>query len=499
MAKRLKTKQSSEPSTKYTEQLERCLQIAKEAGSPRDQSTGFIQSGYIPFPWQWSFHAQAREADKQDGPTEILVGGARGPGKSHAVFAQAALDDCQRVDRLKVLFLRKTAVSAKESFEDLIDKVLRGGVPFERANNTINFTNGSRILLGGFHNEDDIDKYIGIEYDLIVVEEINQLTLDKLLKLKGSLRTSKSNWRPRIYASANPGGIGHQFVKERFVIPKRERKEKTTRFIPATYKQNPILNREYIEYLEGLEGDLGKAWREGDFDLFAGQFFKEYRYDIHVCDPFPIPEEWRKFKAGDAGYNHPSIGWYAVDPDGVVYRYRELYPTEMVVSKLAEESVSMTAPTEKIDYEVWDPAFWAKKGDRDDLLSGAEVYMNRIKELTKKAPHMVKAENTRLAGWALVREYLRPFHKDGKLTAKLQVFSTCTEFIRTFPELQHDTHNPEDLDTDGEDHIADELRYAIMSRPRPAVSKDQMFDKDFKAMLKKKHGGLKGKLTFYNK
>lgn len=450
------------------EATENCILTAKKANSPKDQVESFLTLSYIPLPWQWQFHASARSADKPDGPTEIGAGGARGPGKSHGIFAQTALDDCLRVDNLKALFLRKTAISAKESFEDLIEKVIVNKIPFERSGNVIKFKNKSRIILGGFNNEDDIDKYVGIEYDLIVIEELNQLTKEKYEKLLGSLRTSKTNWRPRCYSSFNPGGLGHSFVKNRFILPYRSGQQKKTRFIPATYKANPHLNKDYIDYLEGLTGDLGKAWRAGDFDLFAGQYFTEWKYDVHVIAPFAIPRAWRRFRAGDYGFNAPSsVGWYAISPDGNLYRYKELYQTGLGYSKLATEVASLTNDDEAIEYDVFDPAFWAKKGERDDGLSGSEVYSDRIKELTGKAPRMVRGENSRVIGWGVVREYLKPYIREEKLTAKLQVFSTCIKFIETVPELQHDKKNPEDVDSDGEDHAADELRYAVMSRPTP--------------------------------
>lgn len=477
--------------------LTKCLEVAREAGVPRDQAEAFLSRGYVPLPWQWEFHAAAREADLPDGPVEIGAGGARGPGKSHATFSQVGLDDCQRVSGLKVLFLRKTAVSAEESFQDLIDKTLVGKVEFTRTKNVITINKG-KIILGGFQNEDDIDKYVGIEYDIIVVEELNQLTKDKLEKLKGSLRTSKPNWRPRLYASFNPGGTGHSLVKARFVLPRRTRTEKNTRFVPATYRANVHLNKEYVDYLEGLEGDLGRAWRDGDFDLFAGQYFKEWSYDVHVCQPFAIPSDWRRFKAGDAGFVQPSVGWYAISPDNQLYRYRELYKGNLSFSKLAEETVALTNPNEKIEYEVWDPAFWSHKGERDDALSGAEVYAQKIKQLTGKEPRMIKGENSRVVGWGVVREYLQRYlGPDDQETAQLQVFSTCTDFIRTFPELQHDKHNPEDLDTDGEDHSADELRYAVMSRPKPGITSAQKEDLIFRAKMRQKKAGInRGKLLF---
>ncbi len=489
--------------------LLKCLETAEQAGVPAEQAEALMTRGYVPLPWQWQFHAASREADRRCevhtrnpsvkidggcscGPVEITCGGARGPGKSHATFAQVALDDCQREVGLKVLFLRKTAISAKESFDDLIERVIAGKLDFVRANNTITFPGmKSRILFGGFHNEDDIDKYVGIEYDVIVVEEMNQLSEGKIEKLKGSLRTSKPNWRPRLYGSFNPGGIGHAFVKVRYVLPHRLMEEKTTRFIPATYKLNPYLNAEYIGYLEGLTGDLGRAWREGDFDLFAGQFFSEWRYEIHTCQPFEIPSDWKRFKSGDAGFVQPSIGWYAISPDGQVFRYRELYKQNLTFSQLAEESVAITNPNEVIDYEVWDPAFWARKGENDQALSGAEIYAQRIKQLTKKEPRMIRGENNRSVGWGIVREYMKPYlGENDVVTSKFQIFTNNTEAIRVIPEQQHDDRNPEDLDTDGEDHIPDEIRYALMSRPKPSMTASQKEDLLFRAAMARKHKKL---------
>ncbi len=430
---------------------------------------------------------------------DIGLGGARGPGKSHGVLSQAAIDDCQRVANLKVLYLRQTGVSAKESFEDLVDKALRDhNLSYSYANNVLRFPNGSKILLGGFRDERDLDKYIGIEYDLIIVEELNQLPEDRVIRLKGSLRTSKPNWRPRMYTSFNPGGKGHAWVKSRYILPYRNVLEKETRFFPATYKSNPFLNREYIDYLESLQGDLGKAWREGEWDLFAGQYFSEWRQEIHVCAPFAIPLEWRRIIAGDYGtFNPSSVGWYAISPEGVGYRYRELYKSGMSYSELAEEVSAHTLPEEKIDYEVWDPAIWAKKGEDINKLSGAEIYARRRKETNGgKEPRLIRADNDRIIGWNSLHEWLRPYELDGQLTAKFQVFSTCTEFLRTFPALIHDDHRPEDVNTDGEDHAGDEARYLVMSRPAPSKTLEELGRKDFNAMIKRRNQRRGGKRQF---
>jgi len=468
----------------------------QDNGMPLDQLEFFYNAEYSPFAWQMQFHAGARQADLPNGPTEIGVGGARGPGKSHCVMAQCGLDDCQRVDGLKGLFLRQTGKAAREAFEDLIEKVFMGRVEYDynRSNNVLTFSNHSRIVLGGFENANDIDKYIGIEYDFIAIEELNQLTKEKVEKLLGSMRTSKPNWRPRLYASFNPGGVGHQWVKERFISPYREIMEKKTRFFPSTYKDNPYLNQEYIDYLNSLTGDLGKAWREGDWDLFAGQYFSEWRANIHVCAPFIIQPDWKKIISIDYGYSAPSaVYWIAINPDRTAYLYRELYITEKTFSDLAKEIISMTPDSEDIRYWVADPSIWAKKGDE---LSGAEKMEAKYKDLKHKTLLLMKGNNDRLNGWGVVREYLKPFEKEGKLTARLQVFNVCTKFIETFPALIHDKVRVEDLNSDGEDHAADSVRYGLMSNPAPAITAEQLKQKLFNERMRrnKERSKPKGKL-----
>jgi phage terminase large subunit len=477
-------------------QLERCLSIAKQAGVPKDQAEKFVGSLYIPLPWQWRFHAAAREADMSFGPVMIGCGGARGPGKSHAVLSQIGLDDCQRVSGLKVLFLRQTGKAAKESFEDLISKTLKGKVSYTYKAGMLRFPNGSRVLLGGFKDNKDIDKYVGIEYDLIAIEEINQLTEEKVEKLRGSLRSSKEDWRPRLYASFNPGGVGHGYVKKCFVLPFLTDTEAETRFFPSTYRDNPFLNKEYTQYLESLQGQLGQAWRDGDFDILAGQFFTEYRSEIHGIEPFDIPFDWKRVCSLDYGYgSYSSLGWWAISPNNEYIRYRELYVSQKSYSELAKEYVSRTNKNENISHIVCDPAIWNKDGHDEFGFSGAEIFERKVKELTGKTPQLVRANNDRVQGWAVMREDLKVFPgQDGSPTARIKVFNTCFDWHRTIELQVHSERNPEDLDTDLEDHAMDETRYLCMDRPKPAVTSAQKEDLLFKqAMKRKKEQGLSGK------
>lgn len=483
--------------TKKQEQsLKRCIEFGKKAGCPRDQVERFVKCGYIPLPWQWEFHAGARAADLPGGPVMLGCGGARGPGKSHAVLSQMGLDDCQRIPNLKGLFLRQTGKAAKESFEDLIQKTIKGKVDYEYKAGMLRFPNGSRILLGGFKDDRDVDKYVGIEYDVIGGEELNQLTGERVNKLRGSLRTSKPDWRPRMYGSFNPGGVGHGFVKSTFVEPYNSETESRTRFYPSTYKDNPFLNEEYNEYLEELDGQLGRAWREGDFDILAGTFFTSFDKDIHVTIPIDLPKEWRRICCLDYGFTAPSaLYWCAIAPNGQIFVYRELYVKQHTYEDLAEEFVRMTPPDERIDYLVADPSCWNKDGRSKGGLSGIEIFEQTVHEKWKsreletgqRALHIVAGNNDRIQGWNVLRKALKPYHYDGKIIATLVIFDTCTELIRTIPLMVHaETGNPEDLDTNLEDHGVDSIRYLVMSSPTPKMTEEQLRSKNFEQAMKRK-------------
>jgi len=452
------------------EPLEKCLLIAKNSGVSKEQAEQLLSCAYVPLPWQWEFHAVARQADIDGGPVDIGVGGARGPGKSHAVLSQAALDDCQRVPNLKVLFLRQTGTAAKVSFDDLVDKVLVGHIKFERTGMALTFANGSRIILGGFHYVSDIDKYIGIEYDEIIVEELNQLTEEKHTKLRGSLRTSKPNWRPRMYTSFNPGGIGHSFVKDRYVIPHREGKEKDTRFVGSTYKSNPYLNKEYTDYLEGLKGDLGRAWREGDWDMFAGQVFSEFRRELHVCKPVVPRGEFPHFLWIDWGYS-------GKESDGAAFA--------AFATALIKESYQGDTFNRVVVYKEWcgkfkDAREWAKiiyEGSEVSKYAdgvGDSAMFNRQTDGSKPIAEMMQDEWNLLA-----KKYwltLKPGTKNriGRVATLhnwlslapdglpyLLITESCSYLIKTIPMLVYDEYKVEDVDSNLDDHGYDSLTYGL--------------------------------------
>ena len=440
--------------------LENYLRTAKQAGNPADQVRNFVDAGYVALPHMLPFHAAARQADETLGPFWIGLGGARGPGKSHAELAQVGLDDCQRFEGLKWLFLRKIQKSAGESLEDLVGRVLQS-VPYEFSASAgrVDFPNtGSRIVVGGYKDEGDIDKYVGIEYDGMVIEELNQISEKKVTALRGSIRTSRTDWRPRSYVSFNPGGIGHLMVKEHFVLPHRTGRQHKflgglTAFFPSTYRDNPFLDAGFVDYLEAIPGPLGKAWRDGDFDTFEGMAFPSWNQELHVIEPFVIPEVWPKWRAVDWGYAVPfSCHWYAKIPGlDRIYVYREVYGPGLVDAEQAVLIREMTPPHEQISITYADPSMFNKRKWLGLDKSSADEYRENGVILTP-------ANNDRIAGKRKVdnRLAMRPDGLPG-----IQFFSNCHHMIRTLPALPLDEHNVEDVDTDAEDHAFDELKYSL--------------------------------------
>lgn len=322
---------------------------------------------------------------------------------------------------------------------------------------------GSGVI--AFRNLDDAAKYQSAEFAVIAIDELTKNEKNVFDDLITRLRwpaLPEKYWK--FIAATNPGGIGHAWVKKWWIDRDFEEEMKPMKddfiFIPAKAEDNPHIAKEYLKSLDGLPEDKRRAFRDGDWDIFKGQYFSEFRREIHVVEPFEILQHFKKFICLDYGYSAPSaVYWCFTDQDGVIYIYRELYETNLTYERLAQRIISLTG-NEKVDYLVADPAIWAKKGETD--LSGAEI-MQQV--LDKAHIGLIKGNNDRINGWSIMREYLKPFLRNNEKIAKLQVFSTCVNLVRTLPSLVYDKYRVEDLDTDGEDHGADAVRYGIMSRP----------------------------------
>jgi len=292
------------------------VSAAVAAGCPEDQVRRFVTARTWLQARQLAASAAARLCDLPDGPTAIGYGGARGGGKSHWMLAQLGADDCMRVPGLKCLLLRRVGKSNLEAFEDLRRRLFtRLPHEFSAFRGILTFANGSRIIAGHFQNEKDIDAYLGLEYDVIAVEEATTLTSRKFQDISTCCRTSKSNWRPRIYSTTNPGGVGHSWYRLKFVLPMLEKRETETRFIAARVTDNRWNNPEYVRVLENLSGWQKRAWLDGNWDIAAGQYFTTLRRDVHVLDS--VPE-------GPMFDENRAVEWFAA----MDYGFREGRKTE---------------------------------------------------------------------------------------------------------------------------------------------------------------------------
>jgi len=439
---------------------------------------------------------------------EALYGGAAGGGKSEALVIEALRQ--VHIPHYKGLILRKTYPQLAE----LIDKSLSyypriyRKAKYNAQAHTWTFPSGAKVIFGSMQYAKDRTKYQGQAYDYIAFDELTHFTWDEYSYLFSRNRPNGPGTRAYLRATANPGGIGHGWVKERFITAAKpmstiwetvtwrdkdgEHEAKLSRvFVPSSVFDNAALlqnDPKYVQRLAAMPEAEKNALLYGDWDSFSGQVFMEWRNDpehykdrrhTHVIDPFIIPKDWRVWRGFDWGYSRPfSVGWYAVDHDRRMYRIRELYgctgaPNSGVKwepAKVAKEIKRIEAEDPNLKgrtiYGVADPAIFNNSGTE----SVAEL-------MERERVSWDKGDNQRLGGKMQVHHRMA-FDTDG--VPMLYVFSTCTHFIRTVPNLVYDETDVEDVDTDGEDHIYDELRYVCMENPispRPAeILKPRPYD-----------------------
>lgn len=301
-----------------------------------------------------------------------------------------------------------------------------------------------------FRNLDDPSKYLSSEFAFIEVDE-----LTKNLRETFDFLNLRLRWPgipdTKFLAASNPGEVGHGWVKKLWVtrdFSGETFNENDFKFIQSFFKDNKYIESSYELQLNSLPEQLRRAYKDGDWDIFAGQFFTEFRQASHVCEPFMIPEHWERFIGLDYGYTAPSAAiWCAYDSSfDTIYVYQELYKTGLTYEDLANE-INVMRKGANIVYA--DPSIWAK---RDQPKSGADIMMAKLQM------QLDRANNNRIVGANLLRERLK-INSQGQ--TKIKIFNTCKDLIRTLPELVHDDRNPEDVDTKGEDHAYDGLRYAV--------------------------------------
>ena len=394
-------------------------------------------------------------------------GGARGGGKSWAMrrkFVLLAL----RYSGLKLLLLRRTFAELEGNHILPLQSELQGIAKYSSERRMFIFPNGSMIKLGYCDSDKDVYQYMGQEYDVIGFEEATNFTEYQMEFIKTCNRTVRPDFKPRIYYTCNPGGVGHEYIKRLFIDRNYRKGENPDDyyFIKATVYDNYALmqaNPEYVSNLESLPEHLRRAFLNGDWDVVEGQYFREFSREKHVVDPFVLPIAWKRFRSIDIGFNDPTcVLWYAVAPDKRIYVYREIYQVPSSAAELAA-LIKQCDGKDIISYTVGSVDMWNKHGLKD--VFGGECVAETLCKL--KVP-VVKADNNRLNGWARIRESLLDA-PDGR--PYLQIFSNCNNLIRTLPVLFFDPNDHEDVSDHCEDHAAESLRYGLMSRPSPAREK----------------------------
>jgi phage terminase large subunit len=436
---------------------------ARALGCPEDLVRNLMRMGVVLQPKQLSASALARSCDLDLGPVELAYGGARGGGKSFWLLAQLA-DDCLRYPGLKCLLLRKVGTSGKEGFEDLLPRVL-GGIRYRYvpSDNVLIFPNGSRIKLGHFKDEKDVDKYLGLEYDVIGVEEATTLSASKYKAIRTCNRTSKPGWRPRIYSTTNPGGVGHDWYRKRFINPWRDHAETTTRFIPATIDDNVVVNVGYRGVLDSLTGWQLRAWRYGDWDIASGQYFTTFNREFHVCPAIgAVPQHWTSWLAMDYGFRHYTVALLMTrSSEGVVY----------IVDEHAERRWLPAQHTAAID------AMLGRHGLRRQMLEacviGGDMRTTESDGRTRMDRYADLGWHFEVANMSRIDGAFEIMHRLGDPAAgrvgTMLIAASCAGLIDRIPAMVHSDIRPEDVkkvDCDeeglgGDDHV-DSLRYGLM-------------------------------------
>ena len=397
--------------------------------------------------------------------SEVLFGGAAGGGKSYGQMVDALLF-AMKYPNSKQLVLRRTFSELEKSLIRMSLMLFPKDIySFNSSSHTGRFKNGSLIDFGYCAAENDVYQYQSAEYDVIRFDELTHFTENQYIYLISRVRGANS-FPKQIKSSTNPGGVGHGWVKKRFVDPSEPQKgfvgeDGMSRiFLPALLDDNKFLcegDPDYKRRLLALPEREKKALLYGDWNIFEGQYFTEFNQKLHICTPFEIPKSWRKYRTIDYGLDRLACLWISISPDNVSYVYREFCKSNLTISQAAEEICRRTPPTEDIYATLAPPDMWSRS---------QETGKNKAVLFSEYGVNFTKTSNDRECGWLAIKELLSV--QNGRVG--LKIFSHCQEIIKCLPALIIDKLRPTDCATEPHEitHAPDALRGFAIFYARPA-------------------------------
>lgn len=460
---------------------------------------------------EWYPHPGPQRAFCTRPEFEVFFGGAKGPGKTDCLIAEALRGVGHKW--YKGLILRRTFPRLQEIIDRCWNIYPKVGGEYRSSTHRWMFPSGAIITLGHVQHEDSKRDYHGKEFNFVGFDELTEFTETQYLFILANVRKSKDGLPLRIRATSNPGNKGHLWVKNRFVDtcqPKRKVKYKgpdgeyhemflpetyidpitgTSRcFVPATVYDNPSImvhDPLYVKRLEGLPQIDRLRFLHGVWDVFEGQVFTELSDHLHGCDKFEIPAEWTKFMSFDWGYSRPwGAFWWALDFDNVLYLYRAYYGmtdgdpnkgTRMTNTQIARK-IRRIDEQENIKFRVADPACWSPtKIKGSNQVHGPSF----VEDAAREKLYFLKADNDRLRGKQQVHQRFmldeEIDEETGEVTERRPRFVAfrtdeygkqgVSRWWNEMQALYEDPKNPEDVDTDQPDEGYDCTRYAFMARP----------------------------------
>lgn len=432
---------------------------------------------YIPNNKQEIFHSSIAD--------EVVYGGAKGGGKSAALVMEALAYGLENAGAEIYLF--------RETYDDLEanlikewkDKVPKELYIYHESKHIATLINKTTVKFRYIRNYADAEGYQGRSMDFVGVDELTKHEERSIQVLLSCLRSPKG-FKPVFKGTCNPGGIGHTWVKEKYIngtdYGKKIIDDTVTgnkiQFIPAKVYDNTILMQNdpnYVKRLENLPEKEKKAFLYGDWDIFEGQYFGEFRKDIHVIEPFPIPSHWDRYITLDYGLDMLAVYWIAIDTQNNAYVYKEIYQSDLIISEAAKKIKENTIENIRLRYAP--PDLWNRRQDTGK--SAMDIFR-------ENGVYLIKAKNDRVQGWYNLKEWLKPYETKHEqtgekiLASRFKIFSNCVNLIRTLPQLQRDEKDPNDVSNQPHEltHGPDAIRYFCSMRTNPSLGIDENYDDD---------------------